>query len=97
MFPDGSLHEFVKANNRVPKPWNEADASALVSLAKGHFNEADVKVIKTFSYTAAGQLAPMCSVVSKNSYFKLKDRSIDNLIKKHFSKPYSLILNQTGI
>jgi hypothetical protein len=39
----------------------------------------------------------MCSVVSKNSYFKLKDRSIDNLIKKHFSKPYSLILNQTGI
>jgi ubiquitin-activating enzyme E1 len=59
-----ALHEFVKTNNRMPKPWNEADASALVSLAEGDFNEADVKVIKTFSYTAAGQLAPMCAVVS---------------------------------
>jgi ubiquitin-activating enzyme E1 len=59
-----ALHEFVKTNNRMPKPWNEADANALVSLAEGDFNEACVKVIKTFSYTAAGQLAPMCAVVS---------------------------------
>jgi ubiquitin-activating enzyme E1 len=61
-----ALHEFVKTNERMPKPWNEADASALVSLAEGDFDEAAVKVIKTFSYTAAGQLAPMCAVVSWN-------------------------------
>jgi ubiquitin-activating enzyme E1 len=61
-----ALHEFVKTNGRMPKPWNEADACAIVGLAEGDFNEADVKVIKTFSYTAAGQLAPMCAVVSNS-------------------------------
>ncbi|XP_059481585.1 ubiquitin-like modifier-activating enzyme 1 [Neocloeon triangulifer] len=58
-----ALHEFVKNNSRLPKPWNEADASSLLSLVEGDFNEGDGKLIKTFSYTAAGQLAPMCAVI----------------------------------
>ncbi|XP_059490733.1 ubiquitin-like modifier-activating enzyme 1 [Neocloeon triangulifer] len=58
-----ALHKFVKNNNRLPKPWNEADASSLLSLVEGNLNEGDGKLIKTFSYTAAGQLAPMCAVI----------------------------------
>ncbi|CAB3372660.1 Hypothetical predicted protein [Cloeon dipterum] len=58
-----ALHQFVKANGRLPHPWNEADASGLLSLAEGDFNEVDAKLIKTLSYTAAGQLVPMCAVI----------------------------------
>ncbi|CAH2317122.1 ubiquitin-like modifier-activating enzyme 1 [Pelobates cultripes] len=63
-----ALHEFQKANGRLPRAHNEADASEVLSLAKG-INEKssdtvkqdklEENLIKTLSYQATGNLAPI--------------------------------------
>lgn len=64
-----ALHEFVKSQGRWPAPWNDADATTFVGLVGGDHSADDEKLLRTVSYTAAGQLAPMCAVVSYLSLY----------------------------
>ena len=64
-----ALHEFASAHKRLPKPHNEADALAVLALAKTRAAalpepvELSDVLVKQLAYTAAGSLPPMSSVI----------------------------------
>ncbi|KAF4526242.1 hypothetical protein B566_EDAN001927, partial [Ephemera danica] len=58
-----AIQEFLKVHGRAPVPWNDADATEFLRLVEGEHSEDDQKLLRLFSYTAAGQLAPMCAVI----------------------------------
>ncbi|CAG9465807.1 unnamed protein product [Pedinophyceae sp. YPF-701] len=67
-----ALDAFVAREGRLPRPWDGADADAVVALAKeanaalteaARVEEVDAKVAGLLAKTAAGQLNPMCATV----------------------------------
>lgn len=64
-----TLHEYKKLHNKLPKPWNNEDASNFISLAKevaseiGNDTELDVKLLEIFSKISAGNLCPMNATI----------------------------------
>lgn len=63
-----ALHAFEKKHSRLPKPWNQADADELMTLAEevnaaqtgsAKQEELDQAVIKKLACVAAGDLAPV--------------------------------------
>lgn len=66
-----TLHEFVKKNQRVPKPWSSADAQEFVDLAKSlneqymkvPVDEAFDKFQAQFAKLAAGDVSPMAAAM----------------------------------
>ncbi|KAJ8411991.1 hypothetical protein AAFF_G00142580 [Aldrovandia affinis] len=63
-----ALHTFQKKHSRLPKPWNQADAEELVSLANGvnsaqsggaRVEQLDEGLLKKLAYVSAGDLAPV--------------------------------------
>jgi ubiquitin-activating enzyme E1 len=63
-----ALHAFQKKNDRLPKPWNQADGDEIVALAKdvnsaqtgsAKVEQLDEALIKKFAYVSAGDLAPV--------------------------------------
>lgn len=64
-----ALSAFYEKSNHLPRPRNESDAAAVVSLAKeihsasGGEDELDEKVLETLAYQATGDLSPMVAVI----------------------------------
>ena len=63
-----AMHEFEKRNQRLPKPWSNADADAFVAIAKELNDnymkvEVDEKLIAQFSKICAGDLNPMAAAI----------------------------------
>lgn len=64
-----SLHIFKEKNSRLPRPWNEEDASVLVSLVQqvneklSNQVEVDENLIRRLSYIADGDLCPIQAVI----------------------------------
>jgi len=60
-----ALSAFYEKEGRLPKPRNDADADAILSLAKGYAGDDEVveKTIKELSYQAQGDLSPMVAVI----------------------------------
>lgn len=60
-----ALHQFVKANNKLPGPWNKEDADEFVKISESLKTSADQqldeKLLRAVSHTAAGQLAPIAA------------------------------------
>ncbi|KAJ8259981.1 hypothetical protein GJAV_G00175680 [Gymnothorax javanicus] len=63
-----ALHSFQKEHSRLPKPWNQADAEELLSLAKAanarlsgsaKQEQLDEAVLRKLAYVSAGDLAPV--------------------------------------
>ncbi|KAM4582095.1 ubiquitin-like modifier-activating enzyme 1 isoform 2-T2 [Fundulus diaphanus] len=59
-----ALHSFVKKEQRLPHPWSQPDADLLLNLVKelnsvSKLEELDEAAVRSFSYTARGDLAPM--------------------------------------
>lgn len=57
------LSEFRSQKNRLPGPRNDADAAAIVALAKKLESDADEHVLKELAYQATGDLSPINAVV----------------------------------
>ncbi|XP_069000953.1 ubiquitin-like modifier-activating enzyme 1 [Embiotoca jacksoni] len=58
-----ALHNFVKKEQRLPQSWSQADADSLLTIVR-ELNavaqlDLDEAVVRSLSYTARGDLAPM--------------------------------------
>lgn len=64
-----ALHKFIEKNNAPPKPWNKADASEFVTIAKslkedgGNDTEINTQLLELFAKICAGQLNPMNAII----------------------------------
>eukprot|EP00039_Didymoeca_costata_P007978 m.106253 g.106253 ORF g.106253 m.106253 type:complete len:1031 (+) comp13900_c0_seq4:341-3433(+) len=64
-----TLNSFQEHNGRLPAPWKHDDAAEFLRLANIENESAqlvekvDEKLLKYFSYTCAGSLAPLCAVL----------------------------------
>ncbi|KAG6838007.1 hypothetical protein H0H93_008401 [Arthromyces matolae] len=58
-----ALNQFTSEHRRLPRPRNEEDAVAVVSLAKAIDAEIDEKVVTELAYQATGDLAPIIAVI----------------------------------
>ena len=58
-----ALSEFRSQKNRLPRPRNNADAAAVVTLAKKLDSDADEHVLKELAYQATGDLSPINAVM----------------------------------
>ncbi|XP_059184316.1 ubiquitin-like modifier-activating enzyme 1 [Centropristis striata] len=59
-----ALHGFVKKEQRLPHPWSQSDADALLALveelnAVAQLDRLDEAAVRNLSYTARGDLAPV--------------------------------------
>ncbi|CAD7088673.1 unnamed protein product [Hermetia illucens] len=54
-----ALHQFIEAEGREPKPWNEEDANKLLELTKALNADINEGVVKTFAKTCCGNLCPI--------------------------------------
>ncbi|XP_028146852.1 ubiquitin-like modifier-activating enzyme 1 [Diabrotica virgifera virgifera] len=63
-----TLHKFVEKSARLPKPWNNEDATEFVNLAKslaakGDSEEVNVDLLDTFAKVSAGDLNPINATI----------------------------------
>uniref|UniRef100_A0A7N5ZW35 E1 ubiquitin-activating enzyme n=1 Tax=Anabas testudineus TaxID=64144 RepID=A0A7N5ZW35_ANATE len=63
-----ALHNFVKKEQRLPRPWSESDADALLDTVRelnavAQLEQLDEAAVRNLSYTAQGDLAPMNAVI----------------------------------
>ena len=58
-----ALSEFRSRKNRLPNPRCDADAAAVVALAKQLDSDADERVLKELAYQATGDLSPINAVL----------------------------------
>ncbi|PSN34011.1 Ubiquitin-like modifier-activating enzyme 1 [Blattella germanica] len=64
-----TLHKYIQQNGELPKPWNQDDADAFVSLAKslsldgGNDSELNSDLLQTFSKIAAGSVGPVNATI----------------------------------
>ncbi|KAK6625245.1 E1 ubiquitin-activating protein [Polyplax serrata] len=62
-----TLHQFKKAKNSLPRPWNEEDANTFVEMAKSvqilKDTEVNVPLLQLFSKISAGDVCPMNAAV----------------------------------
>ncbi|GLB33533.1 putative ubiquitin activating enzyme [Lyophyllum shimeji] len=58
-----ALSEFRSQHKRLPRPRNDEDAAAVVSLAKNIDADVDEKIITELAYQATGDLSPIIAVV----------------------------------
>lgn len=65
-----ALHEFIRRNRTLPKPWNQADADQFLELAtsrnktlKSPLDKLDEALLRNFSYTASGNLSPIQAII----------------------------------
>ncbi|KAI3369989.1 hypothetical protein L3Q82_024797 [Scortum barcoo] len=59
-----ALHSFVKKEQRLPRPWCESDADALLAIVRELNTDAQVEqldeaAVRSLSHTAQGNLAPV--------------------------------------
>lgn len=57
------LDIFYTNNNRLPKPWNNDDAVELYEITSQVYLEVDKDIVYRLSYTVAGQLCPLSSLI----------------------------------
>eukprot|EP00096_Caligus_rogercresseyi_P005507 TRINITY_DN210_c0_g1_i2.p1 TRINITY_DN210_c0_g1~~TRINITY_DN210_c0_g1_i2.p1 ORF type:complete len:1077 (+),score=356.07 TRINITY_DN210_c0_g1_i2:323-3553(+) len=62
-----TMHEFVKTQKALPKPWHTQDADKFIELAKGllpNFSaEEDEAFFRTFSHICSGSICPMSAAL----------------------------------
>ncbi|XP_040573095.1 ubiquitin-like modifier-activating enzyme 1 [Lepeophtheirus salmonis] len=62
-----TMHEFVRVNNRLPKPWHGEDADKFVKIAQSllpKFNaDDDEEYFRQFSKVCSGNLCPMAAAL----------------------------------
>ncbi|KAJ9576640.1 hypothetical protein L9F63_025464 [Diploptera punctata] len=64
-----ALHKYIEQKGELPKPWNQDDADAFVSIAKslsvsgGNDTELSTELLETFSKISAGNVAPLNATI----------------------------------
>lgn len=64
-----ALHKFKTVHGRLPKPWNDQDATAFVALAKsvsvdgGNDAEVNCNLLEVFAKVCAGDINPMNATI----------------------------------
>ncbi|KAM9813902.1 ubiquitin-like modifier-activating enzyme 1 [Neosynchiropus ocellatus] len=63
-----ALHQFVREAQRLPEPWSQTDAEALLRIVwalndSAHLEQLDEEAVRLLSYTAQGDLAPVNAVI----------------------------------
>lgn len=58
-----ALHSYTEKHGKVPRPWNNEDASEFLAIAKANVNSGDTQLntdlLDTFAKVSAGDLNPM--------------------------------------